>query len=113
MKATNTFFTHKEYTTHTSYLPPSLPQMLDIFSISSFKRIRDCALSNIGIPSDQAAICLRLAISTIAHTGGTKLAKSQIDWVKIMNDEGTKQRFNNRLTELNAENTPSYSPFFF
>ena len=81
MKATNTFFTHKEYTTHTSYLPPSLPQMLDIFSISSssFKRVRDCALSDIGILSDHAAICLRLAISTIAHTGGTKLAKSQID----------------------------------
>ena len=29
-----------------------------------------------------------------------------------MGDESTKQGFNDRLTELNTETTPSYSPFF-
>ena len=46
LKATNTFFQHQEYATHTAYLPPILPRILDIISVSSFffKRVRNCSL---------------------------------------------------------------------
>ena len=68
LKAANTFFEHHDYTTHTSFLPPSLPQMLDIWSISSssFKRVQNCGVCK-GIPSDHAAVGLQLAISLIAQ----------------------------------------------
>ena len=114
MKATNTFFTHQDYTTHTSYLPPNLLQRFDIIAISSssFKRVRDCSLSEVGIRSDPSAICILLAISSITHTGGNKTTKSQMDWDKIINEVSTKKCFNERLTELNADSTLSYSPFF-
>ena len=39
----NSYFRHNNYSTHVSYITPSLPQMLNIFAISksSFKTIND------------------------------------------------------------------------
>ena len=68
LMVTNTFFEHRDHTTHTSYLPPSLPQMLDVISVSSssFKRVRDCALWEHSIPSDHAGIICKFSITPIS-----------------------------------------------
>ena len=113
LKAANTFFEHQDYTTHTSFLPPSLPQMLDIWSVSSssFKRVRNCGVCTC-IPSDHVAVGLQLSISSIKDNREFKLAKVQIDWNKIRNDASSKQRFNERLSELNLTSKFPYSPLF-
>ena len=54
---------------------------------------------------------IHLSVTSIKHTGGTKLAKSQIDWEKIMNDVSTKNYFDERLIELNKEGAITYTSF--
>ena len=110
-------FTQTSYATHASYLPPSLPQMLDIFSISStaFKRVRNCSLFP-GIPSDHGAVGINISLSSIKHIGERKVTRGVINWEKIGNDSVTRATFNARLYELNQEsrayNNLTYSVYF-
>jgi hypothetical protein len=78
MRIANTFFEHGKYCTHKSYLPPKLPQMLDIFSISQrdFAKVHNCMTCE-GIPSDHEAVELRLSLSAIKHSGEKKIARVQ------------------------------------
>jgi len=104
MKITNSFFKHSKYVTHTSYLPPSLPQMLDIFTISesAFKRVQNCQVSNFGILSDHAAIEIHLSIFTIKHSGESRISTGITDWGRIENDVSCRRQFNRRLSDLNT-----------
>ena len=85
LRAINTFFKHKDYTTHTSFLPPKLPQMLDVWSISitAFKRVRNSRVYKWGNPSNHAAIELQSALSPIKVNGESKFSKVQTNWDKI------------------------------
>ena len=116
MKVTNTFFEHAEYTTHTSYLPPCLPQMLDIITVSStcFKRIRYCKIWEWSVPSDHAGIICRISITSIKHSGESntsKVSAGNIDWEKIEKESILRKRFNERLQELNGDGLTPYSNF--
>ena len=91
MKIANTFFMHESYCNHRSYLPPKLPQMLDVFAISQrgFARTRDCKTYE-GIPSDHEAIELRLSLTVIKHTGEKKTSTGLTDWEAIKNDSAKR-----------------------
>ena len=67
LRASNSYFEHENYVTHTSFLTPDSPQMLDLFSlsISLYKRIRGSKVSELGIPSNHAAVELLVAVSSI------------------------------------------------
>jgi hypothetical protein len=115
LKVANTFFEHEDYTTHTSYLPPSLPQMLDVISVSSsfFKRVRDCTLWEHSIPSDHAGIICKFSITSISfkHSPPTTLSAGEVDWEKIAKDDQIRRKFNERLQELNGDGLTNYSTF--
>jgi len=91
--------------------------MLDVFSVSAtlFCRVQNCSLST-GIPSDHGATQLLFSTSSIKHSGETKLSRGVTDWAAICMDSGTRDRFNVRLEELNAQTTnditTSYPQFF-
>ena len=113
MKVANTFFEQENYCTHRSHLPPKLPQMLDIFTVSQrgFSKARNCKTHQ-GIPSDHEAVELRLSLTAIKHAGKKKVSKGKTDWEKIRHNPAARSSFNQRLTELNQEfPPPDYSLF--
>ena len=114
LRASNSFFKHNDYTSHTSFLTPDSPQMLNVFSLSItiFKGIQDSKVGDLGIPNDHATIELLIAISAIKVIRENKIAKVKIDWDLIRSDKGKKRGFNKRLNELNLTTEVPYTPFF-
>ena len=71
LKVLNLFFQYNKYSIHVLYLPPSLPQILDIFTISgsAFKQVKDLKIFRHGIISDHSGAIMKIVISPIKHSG--------------------------------------------
>lgn len=76
LRVTNSYFEHNNYATHKSTLPHIEPEMLDVISVSKngFKRVHDCKLFNWSVDSDHSGVIMKMAMSTIKHTGEQRVA---------------------------------------
>ena len=109
----NTYFNHDSYTTHVSkFTTPHTPLMLDSISVSSngVKKVRDCKVSKIGVPSDHSAIMLKFCLTSIKYKDHSELSNGIIDWHAIRTDDSKRSQFNSLIKE-NLPPNPSYTAY--
>ena len=113
LRVMSTYFEHKYYTTHLSkFTTPHTPLTLDSISVSSngMKRVRDCKVCELGIPSDHSAILLKFCLTSIKYKNSSELSNGVIDWHSIQNNEDLQSQFNAHIEESLPPNA-SYTEF--
>ncbi len=79
--------------------------MIDNFACakSLHCRVRHCPEVTDGVESDHTAVRLDLVLTSLKQVNSTALYHGTTDWRKIATDQNTRQRYNDILTEANAD----------